>query len=101
MAQYNDGTSVPNGDSFSSLAGYYDALDIPPSSELVYMASPKDLVYLNMNRKYNLKVPTERPVDYDVLDDFKYVNAYPQQNRMAFPMMTAGKRGKMMQMKKK
>jgi hypothetical protein len=75
MAQYYDGYSsltTASGDSYSTLDEYYDALNVPATSELFYLASADTLPYLNFTREFNTKVPTMRAQDYDLLTDGKY-----------------------------
>jgi hypothetical protein len=70
--QYYDGIAPANGDSYSTLDQYYDAVEIPPNSELTYLAVPSTLPYLDFTRSFNSKVPTMRARDYDLLNDGKY-----------------------------
>lgn len=78
MAQYYDGypaMGTASGDSYSTLDEYYDALQVPATSELYYLAQPDTLPYLNFTREFNTKTPTMRAQDYDLLTDGKYTIA--------------------------
>lgn len=92
MSLYYDGIAPPNGDSYSTLDGYYEAVEVPPNSELTYMMYPSEAPYFDFTREFNMKVPVVRANDYDLLMDGKYqVAELPDTSDRAMVLNTSWK----------